>query len=84
MAHNIALLQSLSLFHGLGCAVLLGVSRKGFIGTLGDAPEAAERAPGSIAVALDAVRQGVHILRVHDVDETRQALALWRAVTEGH
>jgi len=83
MAHNIALCQGLSLFHGLGCALLLGVSRKGFIGKLGGAADAAARAPGSIALALDACRQGVHILRVHDVDETRQALALWRAVTEG-
>ncbi|MEM9580761.1 MAG: dihydropteroate synthase [Pseudomonadota bacterium] len=83
MGHNIALIQGLSLFHGLGCALLLGVSRKGFIGTLGSEPEAARRAPGSVALALDAVRQGVHILRVHDVDETRQALALWRAAQEG-
>lgn len=83
MVHNIALLQGLSLFHGLGCALLLGVSRKGFIGTLGGAPEAQTRAPGSIALALEACRQGVHIVRVHDVDAHRQALALWRAVTQG-
>ncbi len=79
-AHNLALLRSLSLFHGLGCVMLLGVSRKGFIGRIGQAPEADRRAPGSIAIGLAALDQGVQILRVHDVAETRQALRLWAAV----
>ena len=79
-AHNLALLRGISLFHGLGCPILLGVSRKGFIGVIGDARDAAQRAPGSIALGLDAARQGVQILRVHDVTETRQACALWRAL----
>lgn len=78
--HNLALLQGLSLFHGLGCAILLGVSRKGFIGKLGFAPQADTRAPGSIAVGLAGLAQGVQILRVHDVAETAQALRLWQAV----
>jgi dihydropteroate synthase len=79
--HNLALLQNISIFHGLGCAILLGVSRKGFIGKLGQQPDANARAPGSIAVGLAALAQGVQILRVHDVSETAQALRLWRAVT---
>lgn len=83
LAHNLTLLNGISLFHGLGCPVLLGASRKGFIGRLGRAPDADARAPGSIAVALAAAAQGVQILRVHDVSETAQALALWRAVTRG-
>jgi dihydropteroate synthase len=78
--HNLALLRGIALFHTLGCALLLGVSRKGFIGTLGRAPQADRRAPGSIALGLAALAQGVHILRVHDVDETAQALRLWQAV----
>jgi dihydropteroate synthase len=78
--HNLALLRGLSLFHGLGCPVLLGVSRKGFIGVIGNAQEAAERAPGSIAVGLEGLRQGVQILRVHDIVETKQAISLWRAM----
>lgn len=82
-AHNLALIRSLALFHGLGCPLVLGASRKRFIGTIGAAPDPARRAPGSIAVALAAVAQGAQILRVHDVDETRQALALWCAVTTG-
>ena len=82
-AHNLLLLQRLSLFHGLGCGVLLGASRKRFIGTIGKAPVATDRTPGSIAVALAGVAQGVQVLRVHDIKETAQALALWRAVQEG-
>lgn len=83
VAHNLTLLRGLSVFHDLGCAVLLGASRKGFIGTVGDTARAEDRVPGSIAVALAAAAQGVQILRVHDVGETRAALALWGAVAWG-
>ncbi len=76
--HNLQLIRGLSLFHGLGCAVLLGVSRKRFIGTLGDAQEPADRAPGSLAIGLEGLRQGVQFLRVHDVWQTRQAINLWQ------
>ncbi len=82
-AHNLALLARLSLFHALGCPILLGVSRKRFIGTIGQAPEPRARMPGSVAVALAGVAQGAQVIRVHDVAETRQALALWQAVTMG-
>lgn len=78
-AHNLALLRNLSLFHSIGCPILLGVSRKRFIGTIGLAPDPATRAPGSIAVGLAALAQGVQILRVHDVADTAQALRLWAA-----
>jgi dihydropteroate synthase len=81
MEHNLALLRGLSLFHALGAPVLLGASRKRFIGTLSGVDEAAKRMPGSVAVALMAAGQGAQILRVHDVAETVQALALWRALT---
>jgi len=82
-AHNLTLMQNLSLFHGLGCPILLGASRKRFIGDIGDTPDASARMPGSIAVALAGVAQGVQVLRIHDVDETRAALALWQASTQG-
>ena len=81
IAHNLRLLGGIGLFHGLGCAILLGASRKGFIRTLSAASDPKDRMPGSVAVALAAVAQGVQILRVHDVKETAQALALWNAVT---
>jgi dihydropteroate synthase len=76
VAHNLALLGSLTIFHGLGCAVMLGASRKSFIGRLTGAG-ADERLPGSLAAALLGAAQGVQMLRVHDVAATRQALAVW-------
>jgi dihydropteroate synthase len=76
LAHNLVLLARLAAFHGLGAAVLVGVSRKSFIAraSRGEVPEA--RLPGSLAAALAAVGQGAQLLRVHDVAETRQALAV--------
>ena len=83
LAHNLALLARLSLFHNLGVPVLLGASRKRFIGTLSAEAEAAKRMPGSLAVALAGVAQGMQMIRIHDVAETRQALRLWLAATKG-
>lgn len=78
--HNLTLIRNLSLFHGLGVPILLGVSRKRFIGTIGQEPVADRRMPGSVAVALAGVAQGAQMLRVHDVSETRQALRLWQSL----
>ena len=80
--HNLEILRDLALFHGLGCPLLVGASRKSFIGRLsaGEAPKA--RLPGSLAAGLHALGEGAHILRVHDVAETRQALAIWRAIRD--
>lgn len=82
-AHNLALLARLSLFHGLGVPVLLGASRKRFIGTLSGVKAVDQRLPGSLAVALAALKHGTQIVRVHDVPETAQAIALWRASVAG-
>jgi dihydropteroate synthase len=81
--HNIALIRGLSLFHGLGCAILLGASRKRFIGTIGQEPQADRRGPGTIAVTIAGVAQGIQIHRVHDTDDTRQAMRLWQALSKG-
>lgn len=81
LEHNLTLLARLSLFHNLGLPILLGASRKRFIGTI--AGDTAKRMPGSLAVALAGVAQGMQMIRVHDVDETRQALSLWLAATGG-
>ncbi len=83
LAHNLDLMARVSLFHALGVPVLVGASRKRFIGTIAGVPEPADRMPGSVAVALAAVAQGIQILRVHDVGETKQALALWQAAKRG-
>ena len=78
LAHNVALLADLGRFHGLGCALAVGLSRKSFLGTLGGEEDPAARVVSSVTAALDAVGRGAQILRVHDVVETRQALAVWR------
>lgn len=81
-AHNLAILRRISIYHGLGVPVLLGASRKRFIGAIAGADVADTRDPGSLAVTLSAVQQGIQIHRVHDVAGTRQGLALWRAINE--
>lgn len=78
--HNLLLIKSLSAFQALGCDILLGVSRKSFIGRITHEPEASKRIIGSVAVALHGAQAGARILRVHDVKETRQALEIWRAI----
>ncbi len=80
MAHNLALLRGIGLFHGLGCGILLGVSRKGMIGKIAGEPRPERRFAGSVALGLAALDQGVQMLRVHDIAETGQAIALWSAL----
>ena len=80
LEHNTRLLADVALFHATGCALLLGVSRKSFIAKIAGANQPKERLPGSIAAMLQGIRQGVQIVRVHDVAETRQALSVWRSV----
>ncbi len=77
---NIALLQRLDVLMEMGLPMLVGVSRKGFIGKLSGEADPAARAPGSIAAALWAVLKGASILRVHDVADTLQAVRVWRGL----
>lgn len=77
-AHNVALISALAIFHGLGCAVGIGVSRKSFIDAISGASQPKDRLAGSLASMLVALGQGAQIVRVHDVAETMQAVALWR------
>jgi dihydropteroate synthase len=83
LEHNLTVLSSLSLFHSLGVPVLLGASRKRFIGTISRTTQADARMAGSLGVALAALSHGVQILRVHDVPQTVQAIALWRSAMAG-
>lgn len=83
LEHNLALLARLSLFHSLGVPILLGASRKRFIGTIGGGAAGEDCAPGSIAVALAALNHGVHVLRVHDVAQTIQSILLYRSALAG-
>lgn len=86
LAHNLRILRDLALYQSLGCPLLLGVSRKSFIGRLsgeragGAPPQPKARLAGSIAAALAGLEAGANLLRVHDVSETVQAVAVWRAL----
>jgi dihydropteroate synthase len=75
-------LNGLALLHGLGCPIMLGVSRKRMIGALSGEAAADERLPGSLALALKGAEQGVQLIRVHDVPETVQALRVWRGLRD--
>jgi dihydropteroate synthase len=77
---NVALLRDLGPLRRLGFPMLVGLSRKGFVGTLSGEPVASRRLGGSIAGALFALREGAHILRVHDVSETVQAVRVWQVL----
>jgi dihydropteroate synthase len=82
LRHNLTLLRHLARFGDLGAGLLLGVSRKGFIAGAVRPGPAAGRVPGSVAAALAGVARGAKVLRVHDVAETRQALAVWQAIAQ--
>jgi dihydropteroate synthase len=76
--HNIMMLKRLPILLGLGCRVVVGASRKRFIGQLSGTGDAKQRMPGSIAVGLYALSRGATILRVHDVAATVQAVRTWQ------
>jgi dihydropteroate synthase len=82
LRHNLALLNGLALFHGLGCPILLGASRKRTIGALSGEAPVDRRLGGSVALAVLAAQQGVQLHRVHDVFETVQALRVWRGLRD--
>ena len=78
--HNIEILSGLALFHGIGCALLVGASRKRFLHGFVGGGTAEGRLAGSVVAATQAAACGTQILRVHDVAETAQALGLWSAL----
>ena len=82
LAENLALLNGLSIFHGLGCPIMLGASRKRLIGALSNEAPVGQRLAGSLALAVKGAEVGVQILRVHDVAETVQAVRIWRGMRD--
>ena len=82
LADNLALLNGLAIFHGLGCPVMLGASRKRLIGALSNEAPVEARLGGSVALALLGAQAGVQLLRVHDVAETVQAVRVWRGLRD--
>jgi dihydropteroate synthase len=82
-AHSVELLRRLPELARLGFPILVGVSRKGFIGRITGVEEPRERLAGSLAAGLFAVAHGASILRVHNVSETVQALHVWHVLAAG-
>ena len=78
--HNLEILSHLGLYLSMGLPMVLGVSRKSFIGRLAGGAPPTERLPGSLAAALCGVAAGAAVLRVHDVAATQQAFAVWQAL----
>jgi dihydropteroate synthase len=78
---NLALLRGLPALLRLGRPLLVGVSRKRFVGTVTGVVAPRDRLAGSLAAGLFAIGQGAAILRVHDVAETVQAMAMWQALS---
>jgi dihydropteroate synthase len=83
LQHNLALLRALPSFVATGLPVLLGASRKSFIGQVLELPDTADRLEGSLAVASLAAWMGVAMLRVHDVQATRRAVDMTWAIAGG-
>lgn len=82
LAENLAIINNLSIYHAIGCPILFGSSRKRLIGALSNEVGAERRLGGSIFLAMKAVEQGAHMLRVHDVFETVQAVQVWRGLRD--
>ena len=82
LQHNLALINGLSLFHALGCPIMLGASRKRLIGALSNEAPAEDRLGGSLSLVTLAAAQGVQLIRVHDVPESVQALHVWRGLKD--
>lgn len=80
--HNLRILARLAEYRDCGCALLLGVSRKSFIARLGRNEPPQERLAGSLAAAIAAIARGAHIVRVHDIEATVQALNVWHAIDQ--
>jgi dihydropteroate synthase len=77
--HNLELLRNLGQFANLGCAVVVGTSRKGFLGTL-TGRSVSERATASAVSSLAAIVAGANVVRVHDVGPMRDAIRVWGAL----
>lgn len=82
LTENLAIINNLAIYHGLGCPILFGASRKRLIGALANEASPDDRLGGSIFLAMKAVEQGAHIVRVHDAAETVQAIHVWRGLRD--
>ncbi|MFO0994258.1 MAG: dihydropteroate synthase [Hyphomicrobiales bacterium] len=82
LTHNLEILRRTTLFHGLGVSLMIGLSRKSFMSKLTGEKTASRRVMGSLGGAVHAALNGAHFIRVHDVEATRQALAVAGAICD--
>jgi dihydropteroate synthase len=82
LKHNMNLIRSVSIFHTLGFPILLGLSRKRFIKDLSGKNDSKERLGGTVASSLYAIMQGVQVIRIHDVNELRQSIKVFKELIE--
>lgn len=80
LEHNLQILKHISIFHGLGVPLLIGVSRKSFIGKISGEEIPAKRIHGSISAIQYCIDRGIQIVRVHDVKETKQAISVFQNI----
>ena len=80
LKHNITILNQISIFHSLGFPVMLGISKKKFIKDIAVGNDSKDRSGGTISSSIHALLQGVQILRVHDVNEVKQAMKVFSKI----
>ena len=83
LKHNITLISKISIFHSLGFPILLGISRKKFIKDISGVNDSKERLGGTISAALFSFLQGVQIIRVHNVNEIKQSIKVFKSILNG-
>ena len=82
LKHNMTIIKNISIYHSLGLPILLGLSRKRFIKELSDKNDSSSRIGGTVSSSIFAMMQGVQILRVHDVNEVKQSIKVFRELTK--
>ena len=80
LKHNLILMHNISLFHSLGFPLLIGTSRKRFINQISAEFDSKERIGGTVASVLYTLQQGVKIFRVHNVNEVKQAILVFKKI----
>jgi dihydropteroate synthase len=78
LKHNMTIIKNISIYHSLGLPILLGISRKKFIKDLSGKNDSSSRIGGTVSTSIFAMTQGVHMLRIHDVNEVNQSMKVFK------
>ena len=82
LKHNITLIKNISIYHSLGLPILLGISRKKFIKELSGDNDSLLRIGGTLGSSIFAMMQGIQFLRIHDVNEVKQGIKVFKELTK--